>query len=143
LTKFVRWVGSERTPASLTGHEVERYAAEVIDRNPSSAEAVRTFLAYLKQKGHTRTNLATNIRVRRTATKTTGALQPRETIKMTAEGLVKLKEELAALTAQRPEIAEELRRAMADKDFRENAPLDAARDRQAHVEARIRDLENQ
>ena len=30
---------------------------------------------------------------------------------------------------------------MADKDFRENAPLDAARDSQAHLEARIRDIE--
>jgi len=30
---------------------------------------------------------------------------------------------------------------MADKDFRENAPLDAARNEQAHVEARIRELE--
>jgi transcription elongation factor GreA len=30
---------------------------------------------------------------------------------------------------------------MADKDFRENAPLDAARDEQAHIEMRIRDLE--
>ena len=30
---------------------------------------------------------------------------------------------------------------MADKDFRENAPLDAARDEQGQLEARIRDLE--
>ena len=32
---------------------------------------------------------------------------------------------------------------MADKDFRENAPLDAARDEQAHLEARIREIEDQ
>ena len=32
---------------------------------------------------------------------------------------------------------------MADKDFRENAPLDAARDQQAHLEARIRVIEDQ
>jgi transcription elongation factor GreA len=38
-------------------------------------------------------------------------------------------------------IAEALHLAMADKDFRENAPLDAARDQQAHLEARIRELE--
>ncbi|MSQ15764.1 MAG: transcription elongation factor GreA, partial [Dehalococcoidia bacterium] len=34
-----------------------------------------------------------------------------------------------------------LRLAMADKDFRENAPLDAAREHQGMVEARIRELE--
>ena len=42
-----------------------------------------------------------------------------------------------------PEIAEDLRAAMADKDFRENAPLDAARDQQAHLEARIHLIEDQ
>jgi transcription elongation factor GreA len=30
---------------------------------------------------------------------------------------------------------------MADKDFRENAPLDAARNEQAHLEARIKDID--
>jgi transcription elongation factor GreA len=30
---------------------------------------------------------------------------------------------------------------MADKDFRENAPLDAAREHQAHLEGRIREIE--
>jgi transcription elongation factor GreA len=38
-------------------------------------------------------------------------------------------------------IQADLARAMADKDFRENAPLDAARNEQAHLEARIRELD--
>ena len=33
--------------------------------------------------------------------------------------------------------------AAADKDFRENAPLDAAREEQGKIEARIRDLEEE
>ena len=32
-------------------------------------------------------------------------------------------------------------KAMLDKDFRENSPLDAAKDKQGHLEARIRDIE--
>jgi len=35
----------------------------------------------------------------------------------------------------------DLKRAMEDKDFRENAPLDAARAQQGYVEGRIRDVE--
>ena len=62
---------------------------------------------------------------------------------MTLEGLANLEEELTELKGRRPVIAEELRAAMADKDFRENAPLDAARDAQAHLEARIRSIEDQ
>lgn len=38
-------------------------------------------------------------------------------------------------------VREEIKRAMLDKDFRENAPLDAAKDKQGHVEARIREIE--
>ena len=62
---------------------------------------------------------------------------------MTIEGLAGLEKEVAELKAERPVIAELLRTAMADKDFRENAPLDAARDAQAHLEARIRQIEDQ
>ena len=43
--------------------------------------------------------------------------------------------------AQRKAIRDEIRRAMQDKDFRENAPLDAAKDKQGHQEARIREIE--
>jgi transcription elongation factor GreA len=34
-----------------------------------------------------------------------------------------------------------MRRAAADKDFRENAPLDAAREQKGHIDGRIRELE--
>jgi transcription elongation factor GreA len=61
---------------------------------------------------------------------------------MTAEGYAALQQELEALKAQRPLIAEEIRRAALDKDFRENAPLQAAREKQSHLETRIRELES-
>ena len=61
---------------------------------------------------------------------------------MTFEGLQRLEQQIAEEKSRRPEIAQKLHDAMADKDFRENAPLDAARDEQAHLEARIRDLES-
>ena len=45
------------------------------------------------------------------------------------------------LKGRRPQIQQDLARAMADKDFRENAPLDAARNEQGHLEARIREID--
>ena len=63
------------------------------------------------------------------------------TTALTPDGHTLLVEELEALMAQRPEISDEIRRAAADKDVRENAPLEAARERQGMVEARIRQLE--
>src|SRR5438874_1853035 len=45
------------------------------------------------------------------------------------------------LKRRRPLIQADLARAMADKDFRENAPLETARNEQAHLEARIREID--
>src|SRR5207249_9369575 len=60
---------------------------------------------------------------------------------ITKEGFEHLKTEIDTLKSERVNIAQMLRLAMADKDFRENAPLDAAREHQGMVEARIRELE--
>jgi transcription elongation factor GreA len=61
---------------------------------------------------------------------------------LTAEGFKRLQEELDHLiNVKRPEIARELFEARIDKDFRENAPFDAAKHHQAEVEARIRQLQ--
>jgi transcription elongation factor GreA len=60
---------------------------------------------------------------------------------LTREGIAAMEAELEELRSRRPLLAAELQRAMSDKDFRENAPLDALRDQQGHLESRIRDIE--
>ena len=61
---------------------------------------------------------------------------------ITEEGLQELKNELDTLLHQtRQEVIEELKAARAQGDLSENADYDAARDRQARVEARIKDLD--
>ena len=42
---------------------------------------------------------------------------------------------------ERVTVVDDIRTAMADKDFRENAPLEAAKEHQGIIEARIRELE--
>jgi transcription elongation factor GreA len=49
--------------------------------------------------------------------------------------------ELTALQDERPKAIAEMRKAAADKDFKENAPLDAAKERRGWIEGRIMDLE--
>ena len=48
---------------------------------------------------------------------------------------------MATLKSKRSQAIDEIRRAAADKDFRENAPLEAAREQRGHLERRIRELE--
>jgi transcription elongation factor GreA len=62
-------------------------------------------------------------------------------ILLTKEGVAKLKEEREnLLNVVRPEVIEELQAARAQGDLSENADYDAARDRQASVEERIKEL---
>ena len=148
VNKFVRWSGKDRSPSELTPLEVAEYAERQVQpvsgTNPQ-LDSVRAFLTYLKKEGFIARNLAVHLRVRK-GTERRKRREPQvqehtEPIQLTSEGYYRLNEELEALKRQRPLITEQLKKAMADKDFRENAPLDAARDQQAQVEARIRDLE--
>ena len=62
---------------------------------------------------------------------------------MTEEGLQKIKEELEYLkTERREEISDKLEKAIAQGDLKENADYHAAKEEQAFVEGRIRDLED-
>jgi len=143
VERFVRWCGADRTFDTIRGQEVANYAERIsgtaTDTN-RRADAVRKFLAYAKKEGFSSTNLGTHLRVRKTgSTKIT--VRTVADIEMTLTQKALLETELVSLRAQRPAIILDLQRAMADKDFRENAPLDAARQQQAYVEGRIRAIE--
>ena len=62
---------------------------------------------------------------------------------LTSEGFLDLETELNELkNVRRPKVIEAIKDARSQGDLSENADYDAARDRQARVEARIRELEN-
>jgi transcription elongation factor GreA len=46
------------------------------------------------------------------------------------------------LKEERVRVVVDIKRAMEDKDFRENSPLDAAKERQGLIEAKIREIES-
>ena len=148
VNRFVRWLGGSRTLGSVSSHEVASYVESMGDTTTDilqRLEPVKAFLAYAKKEGYTAANLGVNLRPKKSNTRSArekarqaAAMQPEY---LSKEGHQQLVSELDALKAERPNIAATLRLAMADKDFRENAPLDAARDQQAHLEAHIRELE--
>lgn len=145
LNKFVRWYGSERPLSELAASEVTSYS-ELIEGSSANADKklapVKAFLSYAKKEGLTKNNLAVHLRVKKGSLKQVPTDSDRdESATLTPEGYEELTAELSTLQAQRPKIAEDIRKAAADKDFSENAPLDAARDHQGMVEGRIRQLE--
>ena len=61
---------------------------------------------------------------------------------LTAEGYIELEEELNELkTVKRPEVIKALKDARAQGDLSENADYDAARNEQAQLESRIKELD--
>jgi len=147
--KFVRWYGEKRLLNKLTAPEVANYADQITSSDTESAErlgTIKSFLSYAHKQGLTRTNLAVHLKVKVKKSSSKSSSSPRrssqETILLTTEGYANLEAELDTLNAERPRIAEEIRKAASDKDIRENAPLEAAREHQGQVEARIRELES-
>ncbi len=144
--KFVRWYGWERPFAGLTAPEVANYAERLSLSDTDytkKLELIRAFLIYAKKAGWSKTNLSTHLKAKKVKAglQSSASQGLSETIPLTQQGYAELKAELAALKSKRPELIEEMRRAAADKDFRENAPLAAAREQRGYLEGQIRELE--
>jgi transcription elongation factor GreA len=151
VERFAEWFGMERSLEELTGADVSNYLADERRRlgdthDLGHLEPLRAFLAYSARLAFTEDDLVPFLRPGATSRRPGGSPSSglgENAYYVTIDGLRALERELEELKGQRPVIAEQLRAAMADKDFRENAPLDAARDAQAHLEARIRQIEDQ
>ena len=150
LNRFVRWYGGDRLMSELGAREIGEYGESVSKSIRSSVtdpakkiEPVRNFLTFAKKAKLTEVNLAPNLRVSKTkkGQMVKDSHKEAEQVHLTTEGHAAMKSELEALKNERPRVAEQIRHAAADKDFRENAPLDAAREHQGHIEGRIRELE--
>ena len=143
LQRFIRWYGRDRPTTELSPREVESYGEASGADSITTLAPVKAFLGYANKEGLTATNLAVHLKVKKTSGPRKGRRgAPTSRAHLTQEGFQRVQGELEELRSQRVHVSEEIRSAMADKDFRENAPLDAARDKQAHLEARIRDMEH-
>ncbi|MBI2850916.1 MAG: transcription elongation factor GreA, partial [Chloroflexi bacterium] len=153
ISKFARWLGRERPMSGLTPAEVETYAEQVSLSDTDYAkklDVVKAFFVYARKKGWTATNLSIHLKVKvrkdktksKTSVKTPARRNEPETITLTPQGQADLQAELAVLLEERHAVIAEVRKAAADKDFRENVPFHAARERKGHIDGRIKELEN-
>jgi transcription elongation factor GreA len=155
ITRFVVWVGRERTVSEITPSEIADYAQHIGLGGAESAQRlnpVKGFLTFLKEQGLVETSLAPHLRVPRSR-RTSG--QRRSTsngnassgtqpsgAQLSQEGYDRLQAQLEVLKEERVRVVEDIKRAMEDKDFRENSPLDAAKERQGLIESKIREIES-
>ena len=145
LSRFLRWFGADRSVSSLTPADMEAYSVDASTETLNGSDrikAVRTFLQYAKKHAIIETNLAFHVKLRRTPRQSRAQEARRkpiseEIVNLTKDGhadllilVENLKDELAKNSV-------EIARAAADKDVRENAPLDAAREYQGQLMTRL------
>ncbi len=146
LNRFVRWFGEKHLLGELTVPQISDYVDQINSLGKDSTEKlepVKNFLSYAHKHGLISIKLASHIKYKKTSSKTEKATKQKAevVIALTAQGYAELEAELISLRNERPRAAEEIRKAAADKDFRENAPLEAAREYHGRLEGRIRELE--
>ncbi len=149
IAKFVRWLGGERLLDSIAASEIGEYSELQTARSTSTdaqerLATVKAFLAFLKKSGTIETNLAQHLRVRKSRTSATRAAATRvaqQQVRLTKAGYDQMTKQLAQLHEQRQSLVIDIQKAAADGDVRENAPLEAARENQGMVMAKIREIE--
>jgi transcription elongation factor GreA len=144
IERFVRWCGGDRPFSQVRAQEVANYGETLsggVTDAAARADALKKFFLYAKKQGLYDENLGLHLRLKKGSSKRASSSAAHKEIQISAIEKETMVAELEALKAQRPQILADIQRARADKDFRENAPLDAARERQGYVEGRIRRIE--
>ena len=148
LYEFVKYFPPTACLQKLTPSDIGQYAEKVngTGTTPGATaqlQAVKDFLAYAKKnEGLTEENLARYVRIRKARSRAGATVVSTEsqTIELTSEGHAQLVSQRERLVQESESLVEEIRRARADGDVTENSPLDAAREEQGRVEARIQEI---
>ena len=149
IAKFVRWIGSTRLIDTIIPSEIGEYneifGAKTATRDATERlSAVKLFLTFLKKKDHIEVNLAQHLRLRKSrtaASKAVSMIDSTRSVSLTQSGYNEMTKQLTSLNEERVRIVEDIQRAAADGDVRENAPLEAAREAQGMTIGKIRELE--
>jgi transcription elongation factor GreA len=149
IAKFVRWIGPTRLIDTIIPSEIGEYneifGAKTATRDATERlSAVKLFLTFLKKKEHIEVNLAQHLRLRKSrtaASKAISMVDSTRSVSLTQSGYNEMTKQLKTLNEERVRIVEDIQRAAADGDVRENAPLEAAREAQGMTIGKIRELE--
>ena len=150
VTRFVSHCSPHLPISELTPHGMASFQ-ETIGSNATDVGArlhpVKEFLRFCwKTRNYTDVNLGNHLRVKRVSEGAAGASlehEAAERFEMTADGLEHLKVDLERLQQEMPEAILAVAQAREDKDIRENAPLEAAREHQERLKSRIDEIEYQ
>ncbi len=151
INNFIRWYGGrEKTFDGLEGSAVGNYAERLARTDAACVQKldlVRGFLNYAHKQHWCKENLSVSIRVvKKSKTKTSNGSvkkkgQKKAPAYMTQKAYNDIEIELKTLQEKRLVVIEDVKRAAADKDFKENAPYHAAREQKSMLDGKIMELD--
>jgi len=105
----------------------------------------RDYLNYIHTEGFTESNLGNHIRNKKGRRSGSVSLKSKvhesDFVEISKEYHDSLEKELNVKYKEREDVVVDINKAAADKDFRENAPLEAAREKQGLIESQIKTIE--
>ena len=146
ISRFVRHLGSDRSVRTIIPSEIGEYSNDFVKRTAQTEhekiKSVKKFLAFLVNNQYTNANLSQHLRLRRSRRARSLQNIATKSVNLTQSGYDGMKTQLSQLQKERIRLTGEIERAAADGDVRENAPLEAARENQAMVMSKMRDIES-
>ena len=152
INNLIRWYGGrEKTLDSLEGSAGGNYADRLARTDAACVQKldlVKGFLTYAHKQHLCKENLSVSIRiVKKSKSKTTPASatkkkgQKKEPAYMTQIAYDEINVELKTLQEKRLAVMEDIKRAAADKDFKENAPYHAAWEQKSLIDGKFMELD--
>ncbi len=145
VKQFILWYGRTCLISRLSVTQVDDYTEWVAQSTvepQKRLEPVRAFLNYARKEELIATNLAQHVKAKKSVSKSAvmgkAAVSADQSI-LTAEGKAELEKEMVHLKSESVKASQAILIAAADKDFRENAPLEAARELHGRIMGRLRD----
>ena len=148
LRRFRQWLGADRRVSTIMPPEIGDYGDMIgaHGTTPDAAErlgTVKLFLTQLRKQGSVDRNLAQHLRLRkgRPSADRARTVPGQHAVRLTRTGYADLTKKLEQLHVDRLKLTEQIHQAAQDKDVRENAPLEAAREQQGMTMAKIIEIE--
>ena len=145
LSNFIRWFGADNSVSNLKENNVADYSESLSPSDTDYRErvdAVKKFIKFSENKGWIDKGLVGKVKIKKSKSVHVNARRREEKkIPITREGYDAMVKELEELKTKRLQVIEDIRKAAADKDLKENAPYHAAREQKSHLDGRIMDIE--
>lgn len=147
LQRFGRWFGSDKPVRTVTKLDLERYQTQQEDSGGGGSmrlEPLKDFFTFARKRKMLDEAVATALRIKRRSSNGASRADQRDDapmVQLTRAGLEQLQSQLEKLeTTERPAAVDEVQRARADGDLRENVPYHAAREYLAEIDRKVNEI---